>query len=144
MSQTARVLKRPYDADEYLSETMGKMCRDKGSITQRIHNSPWFSQRFNEHIQAIENNPASSTSRAIKNLSAAKHRFHSLQDPVSRGILFIEALFSVAMDAIVLRANRTEAGHRILKTTIVWGFLSCVVADIDFQFRLIFSIGFGR
>ena len=87
---------------------MEMMVTHKTSITQKIQHSPWFSERFNEHVQSMTENPASSTAARIRNLSAAKHRFHSLQDPVSRAILFMESLLMVAMEASIVRKGRAE------------------------------------
>ena len=103
-----RILKRPYAADEYLAATMGRIVSERQSICQKIQNSTWFSDRFNDHISAMQENPASTTSARIRNLSAAKHRFQSLQEPVSRCILFMEALLMVVVEASALRSDRVE------------------------------------
>ena len=103
-----RILKRPYSADVYLAETMGRIVSNTQSISQKIQNSTWFSDRFNDHISSMQENPASTTSTRIRNLSAAKHRFQSLQEPVSRCILFMEALLMVLVEASALRSDRVE------------------------------------
>lgn len=106
-----RILKRPYDADPYLHETMDRICQSKNSITQKIQHSPWYAERFSNLVKQVENDPCSATSKSIRNLAAAKHRYMSYQTPVSKAVLYIEALLTVAMEVSVERRGRDDAKH---------------------------------
>ena len=72
-----RILKRPYSADVYLTETLQMVILHRNSITQKIQNSSWFSQRFQRHVQDMQSNPVPSAAGRLRNLSAAKHRLRN-------------------------------------------------------------------
>ena len=103
-----RIAKRPEAADAYLTETIQRTIFGKQSIVQQIQHSTWFSQRFNTLIQDLADSPIASTASRIRSLSAAKHRFRSRQTPLSRAVLFMEALLAVSVEATYTRQGRAE------------------------------------
>ena len=103
-----RIAKRPEAADAYLTETIQRTIFGKQSVVQQIQHSTWFSGRFNALIQDLADSPIASTAARIRSLSAAKHRFRSRQTPLSRAVLFMEALLAGSVEAAYTRQGRAE------------------------------------
>ena len=90
----ARVLERPYKADDYLEETFNRMVFNYDSIAAIIQNAP---NTFGKLLaRNIEKSDYSFTSRAGGSLAFRKHRHNSLHAPSLRMILHFDALLETA------------------------------------------------
>lgn len=94
IAHPCRVLKRPWAADEVLSEVMDRIVSSSSSIVQRIEHSETFSAVFGKFCQRQENSAVDG--KRIKNLRAQKNRFASFSKPLGRSSLFLNSLISTA------------------------------------------------
>ena len=95
-----RILKRPWAADEVLNQVMDKVILSSSSITQRIENSPTFSDVFGKFCSKQESSVDGSR---IKNLRAQKNRFASFSKPLGRTCLFLDSVIKTAQWIAVQR-----------------------------------------
>lgn len=89
---TTRILKRGFAAVPALQTIIREDIQAKTSIAQMIHHSKLFRSQFEKRGQSA----STMNLGAQSNLSAAKHRFASLQKPLLRSILRYDALMATA------------------------------------------------
>jgi len=103
----ARCLKRPWSADQYMSELLEVIIfKNKHSIVNLIENSDNIKDKFSSLIQDIEGCPVKAT--RIRNLKMKKHRFDSLQRPLGRFVLFFDAVVELAVQLAMSRTGRPQ------------------------------------
>lgn len=90
-----RILSRPWSADETLATSLDKMVTGPSSMVTLIQNSNHLSQLFNGFVKKMGSDEVKSS--RIKNLAYRKHRFDSLQRPLGRFVLFLDAVISVTV-----------------------------------------------
>lgn len=106
-----RILSRTWICDPFLHKLAQQVVLGKGSMAQLIQHSDLFRNRYRRHTQMIENNPVFKA--RLKSLSAAKHRFDSLQKPFGRSCLTFEAMLTTAQE--LHEERRTETAGRNAK-----------------------------
>eukprot|EP00438_Fugacium_kawagutii_P007524 Skav231105 [mRNA] locus=scaffold2525:459335:462529:+ [translate_table: standard] len=89
---TTRILKRGFAAVPALQAIIREDIQSKSSITQMIDNSKLFRNQFEKHGRSA----STMNLGAQSSMSAAKHRFASLQKPLMRSILRYDALMATA------------------------------------------------
>lgn len=105
-----RVLTNAWSADEYMTDVLNNIVfgtADHKSLVNRVMNSPDLSKVFNGFVQKIFNSPFKAS--RIKNLKFKKHRYDSMQRPLSRIIVFFEAFVMTAVWILVHRAGTEVA-----------------------------------
>jgi hypothetical protein len=91
-----------------MKETLDTIIfRKTTSVVNRIKNSVLLSDKFNSFCRQMEDSPIESV--RIKNLRFAKHRFDSIQTPLGRSVLMLDALIMTAMWASVNRQGQNVA-----------------------------------
>ena len=106
-----RILSRTWNCDPFLNKVAQQAVVEKGSMAQLIQHSDLFRNRYRRHVQSMEDNPVYKA--RLKSLSAAKHRFDSLQKPFGRSCLTFEAILTVAQE--LHEERRTEAAGKHAK-----------------------------
>ena len=96
-----RLTKRPWKADGFLEEVMSKVIHGKTSITNLIQHSHVFSGWFTENVQKVLDKIVKSV--RTKDLSHCKPRFDSEAKPMSRAILYHEAILMTAQQISINR-----------------------------------------
>lgn len=102
-----RILSRPWQADVVISKALETNIHGGQSMVSLIQNSPHFQEVFKGYCQKIEANPV--CCERIKNLSCRKHRFDSLQRPLSRLCLCFDAIVSTAIWITIHRKGQSQA-----------------------------------
>ncbi len=87
-----RIVPRTFDADAYTKEILDFYIMGKESVVSTIDHSPNLSDQFHIHVKQDQN----SIGARVKNLGYAKHRYSSIQKPLGRWVLWIEAMISTA------------------------------------------------
>ena len=98
-----RILKRPFDADAYLSDLLNETVVRKSSVVQRIWNSLLLSSRLTRKIRDSEG-----PGGRAANLKAAKHRFESFAAPLGRMLLHLDAFLELMQEVSDERAKSQE------------------------------------
>ena len=84
---STRVVKRPWKATEALWEVFDNIVHKKrGSFVNLVLNSPNLQKKFNGWVKRCRESPVSGP--RIKNLSYAKQRFNSTQQPLGSKHVF--------------------------------------------------------
>ena len=78
-TRSLRILKRPFEIDETLSNIINDWARGHHSLAALIDNSPLFSSKFAALVTADEHSVG-----AVRNLGHANHRFESISKPLGR------------------------------------------------------------
>lgn len=99
----ARFTKKPWLADKDLCQTFLQFIRGKESITALIKNSPDNRRIFQKRVRAVHKCPLKS--RRIHDLQSASHRHSSLQKPLSRFCLLLDAILSTAQEVAEVRSD---------------------------------------
>ena len=97
-----------------------------------IQNSPDLSRRFGDRVRALEDNEVSGA--RIKNLRFCKPRFNSAQAPLSRIVLYFDAILGVAVEISAIRND--DAPGRIAKD-----FLSYIDEEVALQAAMMADAG---
>jgi len=101
------VLKKPWQADEHLSNLFEGTVWHKNSVVQIIDKSDVFRQWFREYATQVSKR---SGEPSASNLSSAKHRFESCSKPLGRFILNLVAVFKTCHRISVTRDSSREGG----------------------------------
>ena len=110
-----RILSRPWSAVETINDVYQNAIAGKHSITSTIQHSGVVAHKFQQHCQAMESAPR--TAKRLKNLSLAKHRFDSVEKPLSRFCLYLDAFL---LTAISLSASPTSQLRERGKGFLEW------------------------
>ena len=101
------VLRKPWQADPYLSSLFATTVWDNTAVVQIIDRSDVFRQWFKEYT-------AQESARAnlptVSNLSSAKHRFESCSKPLSRFVLHLVAVFKTCHRIVATRDSSSREG----------------------------------
>lgn len=109
-----RITSRPWAADPYMKETLDVLIFSKDSIVNMIKNSPFIAQQFHSFCQQVADAPVSGL--AVRDLQYRKHRFNSLQKPLGRTVLFVDALLLTAEWIVVHRPGaQADSASRFLQ-----------------------------
>ena len=99
------VLRKPWQADAYLTALFDATVWDRTSMVQIIDRSDVFRQWFREYA-------AQDSTRLglplVSNLSSAKHRFESCSKPLSRMMLHLRAVFKTCHRIVSTRDSSHE------------------------------------
>ena len=90
---STRLLKRPFLALESVKSLINKWIHGSDSFAQKVHHSHILSQWWAKAVQCQEDSDLSGN--ACTSMSAAKHRFSSFLNPLSRIIRNLQAAFNV-------------------------------------------------
>ena len=101
---TRRFLSRPWDADVYVKWLLAAFISGPESVCEMIQHSPDIQSMFNRHVNAVKNSFVNGT--RIRNLKHAKHRFDSLQKPLQRFLLWLDAMWATAVEVACARKGR--------------------------------------
>ena len=101
------VLKKPWQADEYLSNLFEGTIWHKNSVVQIIDKSDVFRQWFRDYATQVSGR---SGKPCASNLSSAKHRFESCSKPLGRFILNLVAVFKTCHRIAITRDSSHEGG----------------------------------
>ena len=106
-----RICSRTWDKDPFLHAVAQKFIFARGSITRRIQNSEVFKARFQANMARQASNPTST--RYLRSLSLAKHRFDSSSKPFCRAVVFFEALLATTQQVADERKGKQEGKEAI-------------------------------
>ena len=96
-------------SDPFLGAVFDLFIGCRGSITNLIQHSPDLQRIFNEHCR---NMTGPMKAKFIRNLQYAKQRFNSSQTPLSRFVLFFEAIWATAVTiSTVRRGTKSRDGR---------------------------------
>ena len=104
-----RITSRLWKADPFLSECADAWVLGKTSICQQIQHSEIYAARFAKHAKLVTDSPITNT--AVKNMSAAKHRFESTQKPFARSVVYFDALVKTAVEMMRERKKDDKFGR---------------------------------
>ena len=90
---STRLLKRPFLALESVKSLINEWIHGSDSFAQKVHHSHILSQWWAKAVQCQEDSDLSGN--ACTSMSAAKHRFSSFLNPLSRIIRNLQAAFNV-------------------------------------------------
>ena len=101
-----RLTSKPWSCDDYLRETMAKICRGSGSAARIIANSLDINNAFKAYAQEA---------RALKNvcsqLRAAPHRFDSYAKPMGRTCVYLKPM----VQTMIANAARSDLSGKAAK-----------------------------
>ncbi len=104
-----RILSRPWAQDPFMKEVLQRTITENGAaITQLIQHSPDVSHVFSEYCKQVA---TSVRATRVRNLRMAKHRYDSLQRPLGRTILWMDAMLLTVIWYTVNRAKNEAARH---------------------------------
>ena len=92
-----------WQREPYLNDVFDMLVWGPDSIAKLIENSPDISRRFSQRVQAMEANAI--TGKRIKNMKFVKPRFNSAQAPLSRSILYMDAIIALAVELSAIRSG---------------------------------------
>ena len=104
----ARILERPWEADEVVVGIVDRIIRGPNSICQRIRHSDDFTALFEDAIKEMSDNPLEDA-QGLRILSNALHSMDSLVEPMSRSCIVLEAVLGTAYKITVLHVDRPAA-----------------------------------
>ena len=104
-----RCLSKPWGADAYMTEVLERIIRDGGSMVSAIEHSPDLSGVFKGFCENMTDNPVKAN--GIKNLKMRKHRYDSLQRPLSRLCLWLDAFLMTAVWTMINRPRTAPAAN---------------------------------
>lgn len=102
-----RVTSRAWMSDPYMKGLIDKLVLDKSAISQRVRWSPVFRSRYAKYVAELTGNQKC----RIKDLAAAKHRFSSTQQPLSRAVLYFVPLLRCAQSILDERSKSSAEGR---------------------------------
>ena len=102
---TLRIMKRPFRADSVLGQLLEDFVLGKESLVHVVD----YSQVIKNVFAALVSREEDTHTGRIRNLGYAKHRFNSIQKPLSRLVLHISAMVGTATWIRRHRAGRKEA-----------------------------------
>lgn len=97
-----RLTSRAWSADQYLNRLYKQYVVAKDSLVSMVENSNLLGEKFKRYVRRS----AGVYGIQVSNLSLARHRADSTQKPLARLVLYIDALFAVAMDVSNSRSGR--------------------------------------
>ena len=100
---STRLLKRPFQACAELKSIMQEWCLGSDSFAQKVHHSPVLAQWWAAAVEAPDNEEGDFGS--LTSLSAAKHRFASHLNPLSRICKNMQAVFKVCSRLQAMRGS---------------------------------------
>ena len=100
-----------WNADPFMGAVFDFFVGARGSITNLIQHSPDIQRIFQTQMQNIES--CSVKGPKVRNLMFNKPRFNSSQAPLSRTVLFLEALWATAIWVVTVRSGSAKGpdGH---------------------------------
>ena len=87
-----------------LGDTFAPLISDYRSAANLIQHSPEVASKFQGHIEKLEGAPV--TGAKIRNMKYIKPRFNSTQAPLSRSMLFFDAVVAVCVEVAATREGK--------------------------------------
>ena len=100
---SCRLLKRPFDAHPELKALLAEFVTATDSFSQKIQHSPLYQQWWSQSLAELNDNAPA------KNLSAAKHRFASFLNPLSKICKNMAAMIQVCHKIATVRSDESSA-----------------------------------
>ena len=109
---TTKFLKRPFQKSEAIHSLMEEWCHGSDSFAQKVFHSPLLNQWWAQSVHEPEDDPVDTCA----SLSAAKHRFTSYLQPLSRICKNLQAALKVCGQVQAMRGSDAAWAARLCRT----------------------------